>query len=169
MTTQFYAQPYDLSATGFYFDDAEVFKIKSNALRNDYGDRVEEFEIQIIDGDAIDIAFFNARGVHQGDISQFIAKCDAWDEHEKTQVIIAVGECGYTFDLDKDELYDIDIAIYEIDSMRELAEQFVDEGLFGNIPEPLQNYIDYDAIARDLSFDYAETKIAGKRLIYRCD
>ena len=60
------------------------------------------------------------------------------------------------------------IYIYEIDSLRQLAEQFVNDDLFGCIPEHLESYIDYDVIARDLSFDYVETKIAGKRLIYRC-
>ena len=52
--------------------------------------------------------------------------------------------------------------------LRELAEHFVDEGLFGEIPEHLAAYIDYDAIARDLDMDYAEAEIAGMRLIYRC-
>ena len=51
--------------------------------------------------------------------------------------------------------------------MRALAEQFVDDGLFGDIPERLQFYIDYDAIARDLSMDYGEAEIAGTHLIYR--
>ncbi|MEP3786728.1 antirestriction protein ArdA [Ascidiaceihabitans sp.] len=51
--------------------------------------------------------------------------------------------------------------------MKELAEQFVDEGLFGDIPDHLANYIDMDAIARDLAVDYAETELAGERLIYR--
>ncbi|WP_299297215.1 hypothetical protein [uncultured Tateyamaria sp.] len=37
--------------------------------------------------------------------------------------------------------------------MRELTEDFVEQGLFGDIPEPLHFYIDYDAIARDLSVD----------------
>ena len=52
--------------------------------------------------------------------------------------------------------------------MRELAEQFVEEGLYGDIPESLQFYIDYEAIARDLSVEYSETVIAGSRVIYRC-
>lgn len=55
-----------------------------------------------------------------------------------------------------------------LDSMKELTEQFVDEGLFADIPERLKYYLDHDAIARDLSMDYAETEIAGQRLIYRC-
>ncbi|MGH1353950.1 MAG: antirestriction protein ArdA [Thalassovita sp.] len=59
------------------------------------------------------------------------------------------------------------IDFYYVETLRALAEQFVEEGLFGDIPEHLQFYIDYDAIARDLACDYTETTIAGERLIYR--
>jgi len=52
--------------------------------------------------------------------------------------------------------------------MRELAEQFVEEGLFGDIPENLQHYIDYEAIARDLAMDYGEAVIDGSNVVYRC-
>ena len=61
-----------------------------------------------------------------------------------------------------------DIDLYEMDSMKELAEQFVDEGLFGKIPTSIQFYIDYEAIARDLACDYNEAIIDGQRYIYRC-
>ncbi|MEL6479336.1 MAG: hypothetical protein AAFR17_18565 [Pseudomonadota bacterium] len=54
-----------------------------------------------------------------------------------------------------------------MESLRELAEHFVDEELFGEIPEHLASYLDLDAIARDLGVDYAETEITGTRLIYR--
>ena len=59
------------------------------------------------------------------------------------------------------------IDVYHVESMRELAEQFVEEGLCGDIPETLQFYIDCDAISRDLAVDYSEIEIAGERLIYR--
>jgi len=58
-----------------------------------------------------------------------------------------------------------DIEVYEVSSFSALAEQFVDDGLFGDVPSNLINYLDYDAIGRDLSFDYTEYK--GK--IYRVD
>jgi len=61
--------------------------------------------------------------------------------------------------------YDIDI--YEMDSMRDLAEQFIEEGLFGDIPENILYYLDLDAIARNLGMDYSETTIAGKNYIFR--
>ena len=47
-----------------------------------------------------------------------------------------------------------DVEIYECNSFTELAEQFIDDGLFGEIPTNLVNYIDYESIGRDLSFDY---------------
>jgi len=39
-------------------------------------------------------------------------------------------------------------------NLEQLAEHFIDEGLYGTIPETLSYYIDYAAIARDLSYDY---------------
>lgn len=90
-----------------------------------------------------------------------------WDEGEKHRFIVAVGECGYSFDPASVEPDDFNVELYEEGAMKELAARFVDEGLFGEIPDNLQCYLDYEAIARDLAFDYTETVIAGKRLIYR--
>ena len=166
--TQLFAQPYDISATGFYFETAEEYKKSANALRNEYGDPVEEFEIQFIDGEEIDCDLAKAVGLNQVNFAQFFECVDDWDEGQKQQVIIAVGDCGYAFDASTAPS-DFDVEIYEIDTMRELAEQFVDEGLFDEVPKSFQFYINYDAIARDLAVDYSDTVIAGKRLIYRCN
>ena len=62
MTTLF-AQPYDISARGFYFDTASEYSAKAAKLKNDYGQPVEEFEIQFIDGDGLDAKLFEALGV----------------------------------------------------------------------------------------------------------
>ena len=44
------------------------------------------------------------------------------------------------------------------ETLEDLAAELVEEGCFGDIPESLRNYIDYEAIARDLEFDsYYET------------
>ncbi|TLP55486.1 antirestriction protein ArdA [Parasedimentitalea maritima] len=165
--TQLYAQPYDLSATGFYFKTTEEFAVKSAALRNDYGEPVEEFEIQFIDGEEIDYDLAGAMGLNQVNFAQYLSAVDNCDDEEKRTVIIAVGECGYTFEADLDPTR-FDVEIFEIASMRDLAEQFVDEGLFGEVPEAFQNYIDYDAIARDLAVEYSEIVIAGVNYIYAC-
>jgi len=57
--------------------------------------------------------------------------------------------------------YDVDIYNYSNDTSftdvyELLAYDMVQEGLFGEIPTYLENYIDYSAIGRDLSYDYVE-------------
>ena len=168
MNTILYAQPYDISANGFAFRTADDFAAKSAGLRNDHGDPVEEFEIQFIDGEAIDAELASALGLSQATLEAFFACVDNWDHHEKVRYVIAVGECGVSFDPKRDNIDTLDVDIYEEDNVRDLAERFVEDGLFGDIPERLQFYLEYDAIARDLSVDYAETEIAGTRLVYRC-
>ena len=167
--TQLFAQPYDISAAGFFFESIKEYDSKSGKLRNSYGEPVEEFEIQFIDGEDIDCALFRALGVYQGDIGAYFEAVDEWEDHQKIKAILAVGEAGYSFELGKDSPDQFDIQIYEVDSMKELAEQFVEEGLFGEIPESIQFYIDYEAIARDLAMEYAEAVIAGTRFIYLID
>lgn len=167
MSMTFYAQPYDVSATGFYFEDAKTFERKSKTIINDYGGIVEEFEIQFIDGERIDAELFKAIGVHQGNIIAFAKHAPDLDEWEKINIIIAAGECGYKFDIESDHPDHFGIDVYSVDSLRDLAIEFVNDGLFGEIPKHLENYIDIDAIAADLRFDYTETKIAGMPIVYR--
>ena len=165
---QLHAQPYDISANGFYFETAEEYAAKAEKNRNDYGDPVEEYEIQFIDGDAIDCDLAKAWGLYQSNFAAFFEKAEEWDDHHKINYIIAAGECGYCHDQVADDPDGVDLTVYECDSMKELAEQFVDEGLFGDIPTSLEFYIDYEAIARDLSMDYSEVTIAGTHYIFHC-
>lgn len=164
---QLHAQPYDITANGFYFESLEEYAAKESSNRNDYGDPVEEYEIQFIDGDHIDCDLAKAWGINQANIGSYFSACESWDDHEKIVFIVAVCEAGYSFYPDSVSPSDFDVEIYQVDSMKELAQQFVDEGLLGDIPEHLANYIDMDAIAYDLTHDYTETEVAGERLIYR--
>ena len=59
--------------------------------------------------------------------------------------------------------YDVEIYDYRsnssfTDTFELLAQDFVNDGLFGEIPTSLEHYIDYEAIARDLRFDYTEVE-----------
>lgn len=76
-------------------------------------------------------------------------------DEDKIEVLNYLTECvGYEF---KEALEKIkDVEVYECSSFTALAEQFVDEGLMGEIPVNIINYIDYEAIGRDLSCDYTE-------------
>ena len=165
--TTLYAQPYDSTAEGFSFDTTEAFEAATAQAVNTYGQRVEEFEIQFIDGEAIDCALFGAWRPGQGDVGAFLEAVDDWDDDHKLRFIIAVEEIGYAAAALAEAPDAIEIDIYPVESLKELAIHFVDEGLFGPVPEPLQYYLDYEAIARDLAMDYAVTAIAGVRLVYR--
>lgn len=164
--TRLFANPYDISATGFYFESVEEYNNKTKKACNQMGFPVEEFEIEFIDGEEIDCDLFRALHVHQGDFGAYLDACDDWTEDQKRRVIIACYN-RYGFDFDKNRPDDIEVDIYEVDSMKDLAEQFVEEGLFGEIPKSIAYYIDYDLIARDLEADYSTAEIAGTRLVYR--
>ncbi len=166
--TTLYAQPYDISAIGFYFDTADDYLTKAKDLRNSHDQIVEEFEIQFIDGDSIDAELAKAWGLSQCSLHSFFKAADEWSEYEKQCFIIAVGECGYNFNPETVNPDDFDINIYHCDTLKELAEQFVDEGFYGDIPASLAGYIDFEAIAYDLSFDHTEITIANTNLIYAC-
>jgi len=167
MSTILYAQPYDISAEGFYFRSAEEYNTQLATLKNEFGAPVEEFEIQFIDGETFDCELAKAIDINQANFARFFETVDEWETHEKLNVIIAVGECGYDFDQNTDP-NNFDVDIYEEESLRELAERFVEEGLYGDIPDNLQFYIDHGAIARDLAVDYSEITIAGGKYVYAC-
>ena len=159
-----YAQPYNIHAQGFFFSDLEGYEERAAGCTDAFGLPVEEFEIQFIDGDAVDAGLFRAMDVHQVNIGDFLEAVEGLDRHEKL-ALIAMGECGYLINSGTDTC---DVDIYHCDSMLELARQFVDEGLYGPIPDSISNYVDYDAIARDLGLDYTEMEVGGQTFIYRC-
>lgn len=133
----FYALPYDITASGFYFRSREEFNALRLTCRGDIGLPVEEFEIQFIDGEVLDAYFADAFGLNQVNVFRIIELIEEWDEDQKRRFIIAVGECGYSFDPDTVDPDDFEVEIYEA-NLRDLAMQFVDEGLFGEIPERIQ-------------------------------
>ncbi len=167
MTTLF-ANPYNLDAAakGFYFESFEDYQEKAEGVTDSFGLPVEEFEIEFIDGESIDGELFEALGITQANIEQYFERVDEWEEEEKIRVIVA-GECGYTIEADS-RPDDFEVDLYYVDSLKELARQFVEEGRYGDIPEHLQHYINYDAIVRDLNVDYSETTLAGRPIVYRC-
>ena len=158
--TKLYAQPY-LDEIGFHFDSVKSYQEQVKDLTDSC------FKIQFIDGDDIDRALFNAIGVYAGNIDQFFTAVENWDNDEKIRIIIACWECGYKFDRDtKPDNFDIDV--YEVETLKELAEHFVQEGLFfGEVPDNILFYLDMDQIAYDLGMEYRAIRVAGRNLVYR--
>ena len=83
--TQLHAQPYDISATGFYFESKEEYQSKAAKAKNAYGDAVEEFEIQFIDGEGIDCALAKAISLNQANVADFLELTEEWEDWQKNQ------------------------------------------------------------------------------------
>lgn len=97
------------------------------------------------------------------DLNKLAEELEGMDDVDIKKALFLVNEQGYTFDDAIRKVDDVDF--YPDMTLKDMAEQFVDEGLFGEIPDKIQGYIDYEAIARDLRFDYTETPEG----CFRCD
>ena len=167
-TLTLYAQPYDFDASGFYFDSFEDYQAKYNSNFNVYGQHVEEYEIQFIDGSAIDCDLFKAvKGGYN--LKAFFMVANTWEEYQKIPLIIAYGENITSEPFNEEVTPDLfeDIDIYYDMSFEDLAWQFIEDGLFGDIPEHLENYLDIQLMARDLSFDHNQISVGNNSIIYR--
>lgn len=153
-----YAQPYNLDAVGFYFDSLESFNSQSENLTDRYGQPVEEFEIQFIDGD--DAELFEACGINQGNLDVWFDEVQDLDEHEKAALYCLCGEIHYRLDVALQRLDDVMLSKA---SLKEAAEEMFDELYLPDVPESVRFYIDYDKFARDceISGDMAEFQFNG--------
>lgn len=140
----YFAQPYSLSATGFYFETLAEYRSKADALRDDYGQPVEEFELQYIDGDAHQL--FNALSVNQATLSTWFELIDTLDPTDDRYLIAChladegctIGELADRWD---------DFTIYHgtaEDYARDVIEDCED------LPERIAFYVDYELMGRDM-------------------
>jgi len=156
--TTLYANPYDTSYTGFYFDSSEEFDLKlSNA-------KYEEVEIDYIDGD--NPLLFEAAEIHQCDIDTWFSSLDNFSDTDNEAISI-----GYLIDL-----YDMEVAIQRhsevvlfngdiADYAYELVE---DVYSLDQLPDLIRNHIDYDSIARDLELNSEVTELSRNVWVVNC-
>lgn len=110
----------------------------------------EEIMLADFESDIIDINEWSS----PYKINEICEELEALEEYELKKYKYLVDSVGYNHEDAMRNIEDCDL--YENTNLKELAEQFIEEGLFGNIPDNIKNYLDYDAIARDLGFDYVE-------------
>ncbi|MEP2942676.1 MAG: antirestriction protein ArdA [Sneathiella sp.] len=160
---EYHATPYDISAAGFYFKTYEEYLEKAAHHTNDYGDKVEEFEIQFIDGDNYEL--FKALSISQANLELWFDDYEDLDGDELIRAIYLAQHIGYDAD---DILHRLDdIYLFE-GSAQEYAEQYLeDTGLLNEIPDHLQFYFDVERFANDmlLGGDITEVTIQNTRYI----
>ena len=163
MMTTLHATPYNRDATGFYFTDAHDYEAKSTMHVDRYGNLVEEFEIQFIDGD--DAQLFEACRINQANLNSWFDDIEFLQDCEKVSLYYLVGVAGYSLEqallkIDEPTIFEGDI--------KEAATELFDECWLSSVPESIQFYIDYDKFARDCQYsgDMCEFEYSG--ITYTC-
>lgn len=151
--TVFHAQPYPLDAQGFYFHSYEDYEDKASKIS------AEEFEIQLIDAD--DVELISACRLDQTTLHwlEDIQKLDSW---QKPAVF---------FLLDNGLVSDVGEAIAKADdvclfsgTLQDAAVDLFDDCYASQVPEGLRVYVDYEKFANDLrlSGDFVEFRYGGE-------
>jgi len=160
---KFYANPYNIGVTGFYFDTFEEYETKSAALKDSFGNPVEEFEIDVIDGTAEECELAKAAKVTQGEIAEFIEFIDG-DESQWPAVFYLMDNCEESLEVALGKADDFIIIESSLnDYAIELAEERI--GLLDKSnQEFFSQYFDYEKFARDLQLggDCVEFEFGGK-------
>lgn len=124
----------------FYFDDYE-----------DLMDTLNEYDLEIefwLLDDAYKVESFQ----DLEELLDFISYNDE-DDIEKA---LAIKEEGYASSLDDALTWHNDNYFSESQSDTDLGYYMVDEGLMGEIPEPIKSYIDYERIGKEMKWDLIE-------------
>lgn len=161
--TTLHATPYNLDAAGFYFESLEEYQTKSECHLDRYGNAVEEFEIQFIDGD--DAALFEACAINQSNLNTWFDDVDTLSDSAKINLYFLVGCAGYAMGLGLDKLEEPCIAE---SSLKDAAAELFDEYWLHSIPENIRSYIDYDGFARDCEIGGDLTEFEYNNKTYTC-
>ncbi len=151
--TEFYAQPYSVDHTGFYFDSIEKFEAGMEEL-NKKG--CEEVEIQFIDGEDHLCQLAESLSIGQGDIPLWFDELEDIDEQDVIRIIFLL-DLGYSA---KDALKRYGNVLLYFGSAEDYAYDFINETT--DIPENLRGYINYEGIASDM-------KMGGEIYEISCD
>lgn len=156
--TTLHATPYNRDASGFYFENASEYEAMATMHVDRFGNLVEEFEIQFIDGD--DAELFDACGINQANLSTWFDDIEFLQDYEKASLFYLVGVAGYNLDQALEKMNEP--SIYQ-GELLEAATELFDECYLHTLPEHLKYYIDYEKFARDceLGGDMCEFEYAG--------
>jgi hypothetical protein len=161
--TTLHATPYNIDATGFYFDDMEDYQCKANKHHDSYSNLVEEFEIQFIDGD--DATLFEACGIDQSNLNVWFDDIEFLQDYEKVNLYYLVGCAGYTLSQGLDKL---DEPCITQSRLKDAALELFDECYLHTIPESVRYYIDYDSFARDCELGGDMVEFEYNNSTYTC-
>lgn len=157
--SMYFAQPYNICATGFYFTDFADYQEKARHRVDNYGIPVEEFEIQYIDGE--DAALFAAVGVSQANLIDWFELLSELDGNEDAK-IIACYLAGQGYGMEELSSGWDDYSLYH-GTAADYAEEYVSECY--QIPDNLAFYLDYARLGRDMVLEGSITELEHDLLL----
>lgn len=148
-----YANPYDVSAYGFYFSTPKQFA-------KEYKKRlpVEEYMVDWIDGPEDDRELFEALNVTPGNLEQYFELMDELNDHDKAALYYVLRHRGMGPGEDLDDLLRMvedEVRLHEGNS-KSYVEEYIDSA--GGIGEAFSadvraRYFDYEKFGRDFKMD----------------
>ena len=163
MTTELYAQPYNRDAKGFNFKDMAQYQVQANNRLDGYGNLVEEFEIQFIDGD--DSELFKACQIDQTNLDTWYDEIESLDEFDKLNLYYLTTVAGYTL---SDALLKIEEPSIQYQPLIDAATELFDECYTNEIPVNIRFYIDYNKFARDCELNGDLVEFEYQNRTYTC-
>ena len=156
--TKLYANPYDISKTGFYFTSTDDYLLKMQQAA------FEEVEIDYIDGD--NPKLFEAAGINQSNIDQWFDNLDSIDDDstEAISIIFLLDFMGLKDSISKYEEVNVWFGSAE-DYAAELLAYITD---LDQLPEIIKYHIDYSAIARDMELSSEITEVSNNAWVTNC-
>lgn len=163
---EFYANPYNTSAHAFYFETYDEFLKKSLEVKDSSGLSVDEFEIDVIDGDQEEVQMIKAIKIDQSNMEEVIEFIETSDRYSWPSIFYL---------LDNHLVATLEDAIRKASelcvvesSLLDAASEVFDECYGDQIPDAIKSYIDYESFARDMQLggDMREFEFAGKT--YTC-
>ncbi|MGN1041619.1 MAG: antirestriction protein ArdA [Acutalibacteraceae bacterium] len=139
----------------------EMYKaINMPAEEEDIYNIMEEFGDYIITDHVCELGHIHLdKNIHLDYLNELVKEIAELNQDEKIE-LSAILEASYS---DLEDAFitfeNKSYVLYRDMTLSDVAEELVSDGAFGEIPEQIMFYIDYDAIARDLSYSgYVETK-----------
>jgi len=144
--TVFYANPYDITYAGFYFNSEEDLDRQLAAHP------AEEFSVEFIEGTTAQSDLFRALGGGIEVIPFYYDELEDLPDYRKVQIITLLDR-GFRGDLD--DLLEVseDLMVSE-GTLVDKANEDLDEGIVGE--EQLKQYFDAELYARDLQENFEE-------------
>jgi hypothetical protein len=151
-----YAQPYNLDAVGFYFESFEEYTDKVKNLKDRFGNPVEEFEIQYMEGENGEL--FRACNINQTLLEVWFDEIEFLQDEDKVRLFFLNGN-NICKDL-RDALDNYHKISFYVGTSVETAIEVFDAIHLYRVPEDLQTYIDYEKYANALKCngDFVEFK-----------